>query len=487
MTLTPEMIRQANQVTGFNVPENPDAPVSRGDELMAAWQRADQGTKKSSIDSGLGENGPQDTGLLDKLKQRGRDIASDFSQAGKTPGSPLKKTLIAARAGSRIAGDIAGGINDVVGQAISPVTEPVINSIKSDPLWQKPEVKKAISTVSSLLGGLAQKHPEITKDLGSLMNVLGVAALPSGIEEAGALGEKVASDVGDLVNAAKGAVSKGAEFAGNVKEAVVPALTPEEATGRLIQGETSDVAAAKRTFQNLEDTTNIRTHTDLSKAIDKQIIKPGLKAVDAEFAKDATLHPIDDFSRTIGEGNSAVTRNSVQDAIDQLKDFYTKTGDTQGLSDIKALEERANTEGLTYGDINKLAREHGSALSAYNANGELASGLSKQAAENTRRGLKEVAREGLGSSEAKALDKEVSEAIDTKDLIDKQVERVNKAIQKNPKVGKIPKKVGPVIKAFAHPVDTISRITGVSGEGVSYTPIELGEQVRKNLGIIRGK
>lgn len=370
-------------------------------------------------------------------------------------------------------------------------------------------LKYTLSTLDSLNTQIGSKEDRTNQFIQDATNIakypiehpvqtaLAVDSLPEGTQNAVSDTLKpITSPIESEINTAKTAVSgaidattgKIGDMGTATKNAIKPPLTPEEATGQIIQGKTEDIPSAKKTFENLTDTSSIKTQKDLSNAIDQQIIKPGLKQVDAEFAKDTSGgHSIKSFEQTVGTGKASVKVNYVQDAINQLKDFYNKTGDAQGLSDMKALENKARINGLTYKDVNDLARIHGADLNGFNANGELSSGLSKQAAENTRMGLKTTARNGLGSPEAKALDKKVSDAIQTKDMVDSQVEKVNTQTQKNPKVGAIPKVLGPVVKAVGHPIDTISRLTGVSGAGVSYNPGEIEERIARNLKIIRGE
>ena len=259
----------------------------------------------------------------------------------------------------------------------------------------------------------------------------------------------VKNTASDLAAGTKNLITK-------TKEAISPTLTPAEEVGKIIQGKTTDIPAAQRTFQALG--TDAKTIAkmepkELSDTIQTKL-NANQTAVDARYANDITSHPMSDFEQTVGKGKNAVKTNYVQQAIDQLKDFYTKTNDAQGLSDMKALEEKANTEGLSSKELNNLAKEHGSTIKTFNQNGEAASGLSKQAAENTRSGVKTTARNMLsktdpeGAAEVTRLDHETSDAIHTKDLVDKQVEIENKGVQKKGKPGAIHK------WTKAHPITT---------------------------------
>lgn len=299
----------------------------------------------------------------------------------------------------------------------------------------------------------------------------------------------VANKVGDLAGKTSDALSTASDIASTVKEGIKPSLTPEEATGQIIQGTPEDVAAAQRTFKSI-DTSGVKTYADLKAKVDSQI-KPLATEVDKELSKNTEGKSIKSYTQTVGAGKSAVKVNYVEKAIDDLNNYYTKTGDAQGLSDMKALVNKAKINGLTLKDINDLARTHGSTINAFNANGEAASGLTKQAAENTRMGLKNIARQGLGGAAAKALDAKLSDLYDTQALIDKMVKKVNASAQSTPKVGAIPKALGKVIKTVdtvaGSPLKAIGKTMGIGVNTTSMTPLEIESSLAKNLDILRGK
>lgn len=431
-----------------------------------------KGIAQDSQQPGLLQGAKQD------IKQRAENLKPSIEKLGNGNFSNVPELAL------NVAGQGAGAIGDIVGRglsAIAPKTTKAVSDLGGQ-LVNKFENTSVGKDVTDLASQMQLKHPQLARDISSAGSLAMNAPVVAGVANLAETGLKTGAKA---LEGAKNTIKEIPNTLKGAKEAIKPSVTPGEATGEIVQGETADKPMAQRTIQALKNTEGIKTHAQLSKAIDEQIIKPGLKQVDAEFAKDPTPHKIQDFTQTVGEGDSSVTVNYVQDAIDQLKDYYTKTGDVQGISDMKALESKVNTKGLTHGDINNLAREHGSALSGYNPNGQLANGLAKQTAENTRIGLKTTARNGLESPEAKLLDKQVSEAISTKKMIDERVEKVNQESQQHRKVGELPKKFGTAVKAVGYPIDTLSRWTGVSGEKTAFTPSELEGRLPGNLKTIR--
>lgn len=376
--------------------------------------------------------------ILRDFQKRGENIINGIQDTNKVVegagNTPLAKTLGVGATAGHIAGQIAGGAGDIIGEVVSQFLP---DSVKS-------KIGDAAKFVSDRVNQIPGMTPEIAKSLGDVFNAVtllgGEKFTPSVIEKTG----QIASDIGETAgNTAQGIKDTVSGAASKIKESVYPSLTESEKIGKIIQGKIKDIAPAQRTFEALpSDIGPIEKMSpkELSDTISKKIIKSNLDSVDAQFSQDTSGgHSIKSLGQVIGDGKSAIKVNYVQNAIDELKTYYTKTGDIQGLSDMKSLENKAKINGLTSQDINNLARTHGGTINAFNANGEAASGLSKQAAENTRSGLKSTARNLLAKSnpeaaaEATRLDKEVADAIRTKNLLDKQVETANKAIQKNGK------------------------------------------------------
>ena len=288
-----------------------------------------------------------------------------------------------------------------------------------------------------------QQAIQTGEDLKTQMNPQNQAQQGGAIAaQVGEIALPLAKPVAGVIENAPKILSGAKSIVQGISEFIKPSLNADEEVGKIIQGKTTDIPAATRTFNALpKETGNLTklTPQELSTTIEDNIIQKNLNKVDALHAIDNIPHTMADFTQTTGTGKSAVKMNYVQQAIDQLKAFYTKVNDAVGLSDIQALEEKANTTGLNSQELNNLAKEHGTTIKAFNANGEAASGLSKQAAENTRTGVKATARNILAETnpqaakEATLLDKQTADAIKTKDLLENQVEKGAVKIQKSGK------------------------------------------------------
>lgn len=438
-------------------------PIQAGAELLGASDK-DVNDVSNSLSGRLVAPTPQNFG--DVKKDIGRGVETVALGLGPIAGGAAfgagnsleqgNELLSAQTAFQTVLGAAGGKVLDLVGK-------PLLNA-----------AGKAIGSITpQIIKDIASKGANAIEEFAANHNIL-----PSGISDA-------VNNTVDSVKSAKIA----SPATRTIKNLINPSNSVDEATGQIIQGGTEDIPASKRTLSDpaINDGTN-KTYADLQKKINSQI-KPLAEQVDAELSKDTTGKSIRSFNQTIGEGKNGVKVNYVRQGIDDLNNFYSKTGDAEGLSNMKAFENNAKENGLTYKDVNDLARLHGKEINAFNANGEAASGLSKQAAENTRMGIKRVARQGLGGPEAKALDSRLSDLYDTKALVDKQVEKVNSASQKSQKTGIIPKLIGKGIKIAdtlsGNPLKSIGREIGTVGGSLSPTEIE--GNLSKNLKILRNE
>jgi len=444
--LSPQDIAAADKASGWKTPTVTANPQSRASQIAALYQKTTP-TTPTTTSTPSSVNNPSSLGdFVGQAQEAGaKNIAQDVQQGADTyqagvdqaDKGGLGNTIMGE---AKATGGLLEGSMNTASDALMTLFSPITGGVNyvADKLSNIPALQHlatgpvgdAMQSVQDHISSVAQSNPRAAKDISSALNIiLAVIGEDSATAGEGSMIDSanksltantpdviggIKSGINDATDAVKTGVdnvknvagnvkdvigNKANNIAGRIKEAVKPDLTPEEATGQIIQGKINDIPAAQRTFATLPTDINPTEMSpkELSDAIQGKI-KSNMNEVDTHFANDNTPHPMSDFEQTTGTGKNAVKTNYVQQAIDQLKDFYTKTNDAQGLSDMKALEEKANTDGLTSKELNDLAKEHGSTISGFNANGEAASGLSKQAAENTRTGLKTTARNILSET-----------------------------------------------------------------------------------------
>lgn len=252
-------------------------------------------------------------------------------------------------------------------------------------------------------------------------------ASPVGIAEGAAGGAATGALLG---GATEGALGKAPvnEAAAKATQEASDKATVDKAVGQIIQGDSKDIPAAKKALSSV-DVSNVKTYKDLGSALNNRVQELSGKLDELLGTKPESI-PMDKLEMSMKAGDQDVSHNYVKDALGQLKEFYTKTNDVKGLAEITQLEQKANEQGLSVKEVNDLARLHGQELNAFNANGELASGATKQAVENTRSGLKGTSRQQFGNPAAEAIDHELSQVIKTRDLIGDMANKVTALKQK---------------------------------------------------------
>lgn len=199
----------------------------------------------------------------------------------------------------------------------------------------------------------------------------------------------------------------------------------DKLVGAVSQGKTQQEIDAAKAAYGAIDTEGVQSFTDLKDRLDDQIAETA-NGLDEVLATNPTRKTLDTFTAKVKVGDETVEYNYVDDAFAQLEDFYIKTNDVPGQTRLAQKRARAESEGLTIKEVNDLAKEHSANLNAYNANGQLASGLSKQAAENTRKGLKATARQEFNDPLYNAADAEISNLIKARDAAEAMMKEVQK-------------------------------------------------------------
>lgn len=264
----------------------------------------------------------------------------------------------------------------------------------------------------------------------------GIGGGSSAMQEGGGVGETLK---GTAIGGATGAVVGGGLAYGGAKLgqyvtnrasnlAEKNIQKSNKITGEILQGTPDDIARANKVLKNTE-LPSVRTYEEGTKVLNDRI-KDLAKKQDKTLSTNLGVRKIKDLSATLKVGEKTVKHNYVKDALQQLDDFYTKTNNQIGRAEIAQLRSKLLKQGLTLKEVNDIARLHGEKLNAFNASGELASGLTKQGAENTRSGLKNTVRELFGNDASRKIDREISDTIRVRDLFENMSIKVNQLKQR---------------------------------------------------------
>lgn len=212
------------------------------------------------------------------------------------------------------------------------------------------------------------------------------------------------------------------------KKALTGSKTATDVTKRVIQGQTKDIPLAEQAFKNI-DITGIKTRQELSQRL-SDAMETQMNTVDDYLSKDTRALSLDDYAiRVKNNAGQEVKTDVISNGLSHLEDFFAKSGDDLSASNIRIIKDKAVNEGLTHQEVNNIARMYSEEFGtkAFNKLGDPLTSVNAQMFQNTRNGLKQAARGGLGyGAEAQTADRLYSAMSNTKRLIDKGVEGVNK-------------------------------------------------------------
>lgn len=277
-----------------------------------------------------------------------------------------------------------------------------------------------------------------------------------------------------------------------VKEGISPTISAEKAIGQVAQGKAGTEKIVEKGLGAI-DTKGVKTYKDLNVKLEEAI--PSLsQKVDQELLKDPVARNIKEYTTKLKTvSGDPVEVNYVQNALKDLKELYDSTGDVVKSKEIENLLGYGDELQLDRKTVNDISRKYGEEFSTKafsKVTGEPLTSVNAQKFENTRKGLKDVARQGLGGKEAQALDDKLSSIYNTQKLIAKQEEAVNKLKNKIEERGWLSKATYTAIKTL----DTLSGgvIRGATdavlsrGTGLkTLNALDLEKNLEKNLEIIR--
>lgn len=408
---------------------------------------------------------PQEEGLMSNpanakptLGQRVKEMGRDVLETGQNIGETISKGAeniqkIAGNEDFNIAQKSMGVLGSLLGtgaKTIGDVTMGVGKAVLSQDVEDQlksvaQEVAQGISEtetakkVADWYGNLNPDDKLIVDSAGGFVALLtelagagvaGRAATPvkEGVQTALEMGVKGVREGGEAMMSKVDEMAQGSK----VKRLATQEAKVDDAVARIIQGTPDDIARAKKALSEI-DTDGVETYADLNTRM-QESVDTLRKKVDTELENNPTVYTKFQLARKndvkVGNKVKTVYDNPTLNALDELEGYYAKIKDIAKLEKVKDYKARLEAQGLRVKDVNDIARMHGADLNAFNANGELASGLTKQAAENTRKGLKETVRQNMPDDKTRAMDESMSGLLNTMKLTQDMETKVQKLYQK---------------------------------------------------------
>ncbi len=350
-------------------------------------------------------------GVTSDLQQRGQQISQAAGELGQ--GVSTGNFGQAVSGGLQTLGGLAGGVTDVLGRAadvipgVLPLEHAAGNAIQG--LVQTPAGK----SISNAVQTWAQNNPELAKDAGAVLNI--ASAIPA-LKAVGSVGHLITS-LGDKTFS-KALTKQAAD------ELVRAGGINKTATNLARKGAIDEIISNPEKYlpdvvQSGEGTLRYNPQTALGNV--QGDINGLMQQKAAALATQPTLYNAKNIGRFIA-GDTAgttkqITAKPIQNALDQLEQHLIKSNAPEAeVAQIQALKDKFANEGLDVGQIDQLAQLHGSNLSGFGLTGEV-SGITKQAAENTRKQLKDIVGALDQTGTARQLDKQISKKIAAADYL----------------------------------------------------------------------
>mgnify|MGYP000219764396 CR=1 FL=1 len=397
------------------------------EEVKTIINQAPKGSNPESLIKGLVSRGYTLQGLNDQPKevekpntmsrlgtdllQRAKNVKETAVDVFSNPTEPFAKEKM----GLRLTGQAAGAVGDVIGAGINAATGGGI-----DKLGEYIASTETGQQLGQILAKVQKESPELAGQLGDLFNIATVGV-------GGVAAKPVAKAIGTGLREGAESTATGAVKAGKfLKEGISPTPTLGKALEEATVAKTAqEIPAFQKAISSI-DTTDVKTFADLNKKF-KEAIPTISKQVDDELLKDTNVYRIEDLLiPQVTKAGKEIKTDYITRALDGLDDLYTKLGDDVAKADVQDLIAKAQTQGLTRLEVNNLARQYNSEYGskAFTATGDIKQGFNAEVYESTRKGLKDIARGGLGGEQAKALDSSLTAIYDAQRLAERNANAV---------------------------------------------------------------
>lgn len=197
--------------------------------------------------------------------------------------------------------------------------------------------------------------------------------------------------------------------------------------GEIIQGPKELQDVGRKALTKL-DTSKVRTYDDLADVIRKKIGENS-SVVDDALDANPNKYTLEQLAKSTKVGEKIVKASPVDDALTHLEEFYDSSKDYVNAERIRQLREVGT---LSAKEVNEIAREYSTNFSkkAFSKLGEPLTSVNARAMENTRSGVKEIARSLVDGDGAKMADKDTSQLYKVLTFAETNAEKANTLRQK---------------------------------------------------------
>lgn len=368
--------------------------------------------------------------VVDDYEKGAKNILSDYQATARGEQDPFSTTL-------QTVGEVAKAAFSPINNAIKPFIEGASDTLTDQEWFQRFAVSPAGDAITGAIDSgigkyreIKQKYPLATANTEAAAEIalllVGEApaqkALQGSVDSAVNTANRTLRLGTEIVNKANrdlpGLAEKGASLFGKGNK------TTEGIVGEITQAPTKDIPAATRAISTV-DTTGINNYRDFSTRI-KNTVSELANKVDEALGRDSNVYKADDLIvKRTSPGGQEVRTDFVSRALNDLLELYSTTGDDVARTGVEEARVKLDSVGFTRQEVNTLARRYGEEFGekAFSKMGEPLTSVNAQLYENTRSGLKEVARQGMDDT-AKTLDRQIADLYVLDRSVKKNVEKV---------------------------------------------------------------
>ncbi len=299
----------------------------------------------------------------------------------------------------------------------------------------------------SLLKGHVGTDP--LKNLGTVEKS-DVFSVLDDVQKAEMMRYSVLQPLGDVMSTLEGA----GKAVKNTFEKIMPPKDIQtrisETVGRITQEK--DAAQFGRLAQGLDELPlqGVKTYKDLG-TVAQETAKALQKSKKDILSKVEGTKKLKDLTLTLKEGTVSVKKNFVSDALEQLDDFFDKTNNPLEQKKVQGVLAKAKKEGLTANEVDDIAilyNKNVSKLKSFTESGKPKKGLTAEGVENTRKGVKNTARDFMPDDTTKVLDEKISNILkvqEQSDMLADAVQNLTNKVEQRGIFGKIGRGIGTAV------------------------------------------
>lgn len=252
--------------------------------------------------------------LLERLSMRGRNIGKIFTQS--PPEGQVDKVVANAERTLNLGGQIAGGVNDVIGSVVSPVVNNIQKLASANvptPDWNP--VPQMMSKAYESVQSLKKEYPRATENIGAAGNIASLLPIGAGSKRIAENTPYLKETVGEIAGGIEKHVAK------TVEQEAIDLIRPDFS----IMSKQERINAAKKgtvekssIFKNREITVTNRDK-EIAKSVEDVVSKKADPSENIAAIRDKIIRAEEPKTTLLEQSGVTVNKNDLANRLSQAK------------------------------------------------------------------------------------------------------------------------------------------------------------------------